>query len=209
MKRRDLTQEKICIAAIKIIEAEGLENLTMRHLAKALNIEAASLYNHITNKNALFDAIQEYLYAQIPPVTVTNTWREHLLELAITVRQGLLQIPNVVVLFATRPTVTKSSLQQANLTVEVLINSGFEPADVMVIYRNLHVFVLGHVLAEVGRTPGETEVHPEPSLAIESLNEYPALKKALVYKDSHDFMQGFKFGLNNFLDGLEVLRGAK
>jgi TetR/AcrR family tetracycline transcriptional repressor len=209
MKRRDLTQEKICMAAIKIIEAEGLENLTMRNLAKTLNIEAASLYNHVTNKNALFNVIQEYLYAQIPPITVTKTWREHLFELATTVRQGLLQIPNVVVLFATRPTVTKSSLQQANITLELLIDSGFKPADIMIIYRNLHVFVLGHVLAEVGRTPGETEIHSEPSLESEMLNQYPALKKALAYKDSHDFTQGFKFGLNNFLDGLEVLRGVK
>lgn len=66
-------------------------------------------------------------------------------------------------------------------------NSELKLVDVVAVCRNLYVFVLGHVLAEVGRTPGETEQHPEPSLAIKNLNQYPVLKKALAYKDSYNF----------------------
>src|SRR5437773_7287848 len=103
MQKRNLTKQKICEAAIQLIEAEGLEGLSMRKLASNLNVEAASLYNHIVNKSALFDFIQEHLYSQIPTNFSDKDWKTHLLDLAISTRKALLQVPKVILLFATRP----------------------------------------------------------------------------------------------------------
>jgi TetR/AcrR family tetracycline transcriptional repressor len=204
MKKRTLTPEKICLVALQLIEAEGLEKLSMRKLATQLNVEAASLYNHIPNKEGLFDLLQEHLYAAIPHTIADDDWKEHLLQLANNTRQSLLKTPNVALLFATRPTLNKASLQQVEVTLNVLMEANFKPSEILTIYRNLHVFILGHVLAEVGRVPGAEKDAYEPSLAQIALTDYPLLKKVSAYKTNLDFEKGFRLGLTNLLDGLEL-----
>ena len=209
MQKRNLTKQLICESAIQLIEAEGLEGLSMRKLASQLNVEAASLYNHIINKSDLFDHIQEYLYSQIPENLSGKNWKDHLLELAKNTRTGLLQVPQVAMLFATRPTITESSLKQVETTLNILIKAGFKPSEVLSIYRNLHVFVLGHVLAEVGQVPGEKDHSNEPSLKHINIDKYPALKQVASYKSNIDFEKGFKLGLQCMIDGLEKLLTRK
>lgn len=205
MQKRSLTKQKICEAAIDVIETDGLEGLSMRKLASKLNVEAASLYNHIANKSQLYDFIQEHLYSQIPTNFSEKNWKSHLFDLAISTRKGLLQVPKIALLFATRPTITASSLKQAEITLNTLIKAGFKPSDGLSIFRNLHVFVLGHVLAEVGQIPGEKDDSNEPSLQNINIDEYPTLKKTYSYKSSIDFEKGFRLGLECMLNGLEIL----
>lgn len=205
MSKRNLTKQKICEAAIFLIEINGLEGLSMRKLASKLNVEAASLYNHITNKSGLFDLIQEHLYSQIPTNFSDNNWKDHLLDLATSTRRGLLQVPKVVLLFATRPTITKSSLEQAEVSLNILIKAGFKQSEALSIFRNLHVFILGHVLAEVGQVPGEVDSSDEPSINDINIDEYPTLKKTSSYKSNTDFEKGFKLGLQCIINGLEIL----
>ena len=204
MKKRNLTKSAIIEAAIKLIENEGLENLSMRKLAATLNIEAASLYNHIQNKAELFDSIQEDLYSRMSNIAGQKSWQAHLISLATHTRQGLLQVPQLAMLFATRPTITLSALQQAEITLAFLIKAGFKPSQVLAIFRNLHVFVLGHVLAEVGQVPGEKNA-PEPKLANINIDHYPNLKRASTYKSNMELDKGFKLGLENMITGLEKL----
>lgn len=209
MRKRSLNREKICAASIALIESEGIEGLSMRKIAAKLNVEAASLYNHIANKSELFDLIQEHLYSQMTPLNTSKNWQDHLVELANCTRNGLLQLPSIAPLFAVRPTITDSSLAQAESTFSILINAGFKIADVAAIYRNLHVYILGHVLAEVGHIPGAKDSHDEPTLNKIDMNHYPTLKKAYRYKSNIDFDKGFKAGLENIISGLEILRRKK
>jgi TetR/AcrR family transcriptional regulator, tetracycline repressor protein len=153
----------------------------------------------------LFDFIQEHLYSQIPSGFSNKNWKTHLSELAISTRKGLLRTPNIVLLFATRPTITASSLKQVEITLNTLIKVGFKQSDVLSIFRNLHVFVLGHVLAEVGRVPGETGRSDETSLDAINIDNYPTLKKAFSSKSSINFERGFKLGLECMLNGFEIL----
>ena len=83
MQKRNLTKQAICTAAFQLIDSDGLEGLSMRKLASKLNIEAASLYNHIVNKSELFDNIQEHLYSQIPVNLSDKNWKNHLKQMII------------------------------------------------------------------------------------------------------------------------------
>ena len=53
MARKGLTRELIIETAISIVEEEGYNNLSMRNLAKRLDVKAASLYNHIKSTEDL------------------------------------------------------------------------------------------------------------------------------------------------------------
>ncbi|MGP1667261.1 MAG: TetR family transcriptional regulator, partial [Rhodanobacter sp.] len=48
-----------------LLDQAGLDNLTMRRLADALQVKAASLYWHFANKQALMDAMADALMAQV------------------------------------------------------------------------------------------------------------------------------------------------
>ncbi|ATW04279.1 TetR family transcriptional regulator [Sphingorhabdus sp. YGSMI21] len=48
-----LSQDMICVAALEIIGESGLDRLTMRSLARKLEIQAASLYAHYRDKSEL------------------------------------------------------------------------------------------------------------------------------------------------------------
>lgn len=57
MARRGLTRDLIVQEAIRLVEDEGYENLSMRNLAKRLEVKAASLYNHIKTVEELHTEI--------------------------------------------------------------------------------------------------------------------------------------------------------
>lgn len=51
--------------ALELVDRDGLHELSMRKLASALDVEAMSLYRHVTNKNDLLAGLAELLCAEI------------------------------------------------------------------------------------------------------------------------------------------------
>ena len=49
MPRAQLTKEKVIDAALNLANTQGLEQLSLKDLAKELNIKPPSLYNHVKN----------------------------------------------------------------------------------------------------------------------------------------------------------------
>ncbi|MFD7906359.1 TetR/AcrR family transcriptional regulator [Kitasatospora sp. NPDC059722] len=75
-----LTYEGIVAAAVRILEAEGLQRVTMRRLAQELDTGPASLYVYVANTAELHAAIlEEFLGAvDLAPVRAAGDWRERL-----------------------------------------------------------------------------------------------------------------------------------
>ncbi len=62
--RQPLTRARIVDAALAIADAEGIEAVGMRGVARSLSVDPMSLYNHVENKPALLDGIVNALVAQ-------------------------------------------------------------------------------------------------------------------------------------------------
>lgn len=62
-----LTRQELIERALAIVDAEGLEALTMRRLAAEVGVEAASLYHHVPNKDALIDGMLVLVRSQVGP----------------------------------------------------------------------------------------------------------------------------------------------
>jgi AcrR family transcriptional regulator len=203
IKQRSLSQEKICTAALAVISSDGLEGLSMRRLATQLNVEAASLYNHVKNKSELLDLIQENLFKKLPKPKEKNDWKKYLWELANSMRNGLLKFPNVVPLFSTRPSVGISALEQTEKAFSILRAAGFRYADVIFAYQSLCIFVLGHLQAEVGHVPGAKE-GSEPSFVGKiDPDKFPHLMKAYSQSGGKNYDGWFNFGITAIITGLE------
>ena len=68
-RRKPLSRKRIVKAALRMIDKDGLDGLSMRRLGQALGVEAMALYHHFANKGALLDAVLEELIAEakLPP----------------------------------------------------------------------------------------------------------------------------------------------
>jgi AcrR family transcriptional regulator len=76
-----LTREGIVATAVEVMQAEGLDRVTMRRLAQELDTGAASLYVYLRNTAELHAAMLEQLLGQVDltPVTEAGDWRDRLI----------------------------------------------------------------------------------------------------------------------------------
>ncbi|GEO70780.1 TetR/AcrR family transcriptional regulator [Levilactobacillus acidifarinae] len=57
VKRRTLTREKVLVQANQLITEHGIDHLTIRELATALDVRPQSIYNYVSSLNDLVDQV--------------------------------------------------------------------------------------------------------------------------------------------------------
>ncbi len=77
-RERALTRDAIAAAALEIIDAEGLDAVTMRRVAQTLGTGAASLYAHVAGKEELIELVVERVIGSvaIPEQPDPEHWQE-------------------------------------------------------------------------------------------------------------------------------------
>src|SRR5437868_7356615 len=71
-----LTRDRVCRAALELVDAEGLDALSMRRLGARLGVEAMSLYRHVRDKGDVLDAVQTAVLSDIEMRDLDPTdWR--------------------------------------------------------------------------------------------------------------------------------------
>src|SRR5437899_1962341 len=90
-----LTQEQIVSEAIKLLDADGLEALTMRKLGAALGAVATAVYWHVANKDELLELVVDEVYGEIdvPEVADRSEWRAVAEQAARSVRAMIVRHP--------------------------------------------------------------------------------------------------------------------
>lgn len=101
--RGRLTKGAISEVALAIVDEEGLPALTMRRLAAALGVEAASLYHHVPNKDALLDGVLVRMRAEIRlPDPIPTDWKDLMEAIFAEYGRVLSAHPNLVSLAGRR-----------------------------------------------------------------------------------------------------------
>jgi AcrR family transcriptional regulator len=85
--RAPLTREVIVEAALRVLDAEGMDRLSMRRVGDELGAGAASIYWHVRNKDELLQLVFERVVgeAELPPPDPSR-WQEQLAMLAVQMR---------------------------------------------------------------------------------------------------------------------------
>ena len=148
-KAASLDRATILDAALGLVDAEGLDGLNMRALAKRLDVGTMSLYHYLPNKDALLDGIVEALLLGIEiPTADMGTWDERALLMARSLRAVALQHPNAVPLMVTRPFSTASALHPCEAAFDVLAEAGLTTEQALIAFRTIVAYVLGFVMME-------------------------------------------------------------
>jgi AcrR family transcriptional regulator len=101
-----LSQETIVDAAMALLEADGLDGVSMRRVAQALDTGPASLYVYVKNRDELVALIMDRLAGEIalPVVEPGADWRSQLIDLLLAAIKELGRHPGMAAaMFATVP----------------------------------------------------------------------------------------------------------
>jgi AcrR family transcriptional regulator len=81
--KEPLTRDAIVEAAIRVLDAEGLDAVTVRRLGQELGTGSATLYWHIANKGELFELVYDRIMGEIElPEPDPARWQDQLREFA-------------------------------------------------------------------------------------------------------------------------------
>jgi AcrR family transcriptional regulator len=75
---RALTVDAIAAAALRVVDDEGLDAMTMRRVAQELGTGAASLYAYVDNKDRLLELVVDRALSELEPPADAGPWQEQL-----------------------------------------------------------------------------------------------------------------------------------
>ncbi|MGH2452403.1 MAG: TetR/AcrR family transcriptional regulator [bacterium] len=136
-------------AALKFIDREGLDALSMRRLGTELGIEAMSLYHHVPSKDTLLDGVGERLWADIPKPSGDSHWSAQLRNFARSLRGLFHTHPHAALLLYRRNLLSRSALAVTHVYLGVLRGAGFDDGLAAEILRAVMSYSLGYGLAEL------------------------------------------------------------
>src|SRR6476660_9028200 len=178
-----LSRDLVLAKALELVDAEGLDALTMRRLGQELGRDPMSLYRYAQNRAALLDGVTELVLNQLRIHPEDPDWKAQLRGIAHGLRTLALQHPNVVPLLVTRPLSTPlglrplGTLRPLEQILALLIDAGFAPADALHVYRAYYGFLYGHILNELQ----EFIVDPEENEALLRLGLHRLPAKAFPH----------------------------
>lgn len=209
--RERLTRERIVETALTLMDAEGMEAVTMRRLGRELGVEAMSLYNHVQDKDAILTGVLEVVMSEFElPQDDGEELIERIRTMARTFRRLLLAHPHAVPLFTEmdrrEPMTSPSALRPIEVALDTLRTAGLSPEETVHAYRAIVGFVLGSVLLEIGgffEAP-EDEAHLQAMAATLSVEQLPRLVEMLPALHECDADSEFEHGLDMLLGGLST-----
>ncbi|MEV6116241.1 TetR/AcrR family transcriptional regulator [Streptomyces sp. NPDC052109] len=151
-KKRDtpLTEAGIYAAALRLIDTGGVETLTMRKLAAALDANPMSLYHHVPNKEALLRGVAAMVGAQFRTVTQEDRpWQERIRQLAEDFRALAHRHPKLMTYSFGQPDFVQPEDPFWLALADVLTSAGVPQQDVSRVAAVICAAVFGVLIAEI------------------------------------------------------------
>lgn len=211
VRDRKLTREKVLATALDLIDADGIEALSMRRLAHALGRDPMILYRHAASKAALLDSVAGIVVAQLHVNPADPDWEAQLRAVARDYRALALAHPHIVPLLVTRPLSTPLGLRPLGTLrplediLALLTGAGFSGPDALHVYRALFGFLHGHILNELQELvedPEETDDLLRLGLHRLPVREFPLLRSLAPALARYDGAAELERGLDILLTGL-------
>ena len=207
MPARKLTPQAVVTTALALADRHGLEALTMRGLARELGVEAMSLYHHVANKDALLDALAEWIFARIELPGEHEPWRAGMVKRAASARDVLASHPWALGLIESRATPGPALLRHHDAVLGCLLANGFPAALAAHAFSVIDAYVYGFVLTEENLPfdPAANKGTEAYAAGVASLlQDYPHLAAVIpALANGYSFAAEFDYGLDLILDALE------
>jgi AcrR family transcriptional regulator len=125
-----LSEDAVLVAALAILKSEGLEAVTMRRVATALDTGASSLYVYVSGREGLLQGMQDRIIATVElEVPDPSHWRAQLHALLARMRRALVAHPGIAETAMAEPPSTEAALRLLENLLGILLAGGLDPQD--------------------------------------------------------------------------------
>jgi AcrR family transcriptional regulator len=191
------------------MDAEGLEAVTMRRIAREVGVEAMSLYHHVVDKEDLLDGVCERVMTEFEFPEPVEDWRENARRGARAWRQLLRKHPAVMRLFAEErgPVRSVESMRPMEFALGILRSSGISERDTAQAFHAFGGYIQGFVMMEFGSIAagaGPEHLSAHAAFADALPDDFATLRAVAPHFADCDADEQFEFGLDLLIRGLEA-----
>ncbi|MGZ8582711.1 MAG: TetR/AcrR family transcriptional regulator [Actinomycetota bacterium] len=217
--RERLTRDRIVAAALRIMDEEGLDAVSMRRVAREVGVEAMSLYHYVHDKEDLLDGMCAMVMCDFRYPDEDRPWIEVARDGAREWRRVLRDHPNVMALWADRqrPMTDLDALMPMEFALRVITRAGIDEREGVLIFNVLGGYIMGVVMMEVGamfsagtsrggKAVDLNAVHsklPDEAARFLPAETLPCIVAALPHLAECDPDEQFEFGLDLLLAGIQ------
>ncbi|HTX70431.1 MAG TPA: TetR/AcrR family transcriptional regulator C-terminal domain-containing protein [Thermoleophilia bacterium] len=204
-----LDRERILAAAMRIIDAEGLDALSMRKLGAELGVNPMAAYYHVPNKAALYDLVLEAVMAGVDVGTIdpAAALDEQLKQAGRAYRAAILRHPRAIPVLATRSLRTAAVLRPVEPMLGIFYAAGLSPDEAMAAVDVLAQFILGGAVGYYHHTFDEEAADDQREFEDLDPAEFPNTTRMITEARYLGPDGEFEFGLTVVISGLLACHG--
>ncbi len=210
-KRAPLDRARVADTALRLLNEVGLDGLTLRAIAKELDVKAPALYWHFKDKQALLDEMATEMYRRMVAGTSLDPadgWRERLVKSQRGLRTALLGYRDGAKVFSGSRFTGTEHAREMEANLRVLTGAGFSLAQAVDAGRTVHAYTIGFVTEEQGvrPLPGERREGYDVEERARRMADFPLAAEAgkLLFDD---YDRQFEEGLAIVVAGIGVRYG--
>jgi AcrR family transcriptional regulator len=209
--RRGLTSERVVDAALRAADEGGIEAVSLRRLAGALEVTPMAIYRHVRNKSHLLDLMVERLLDQVDLAPAeTATWQDRLRRV-LTSFQAVVATHPATALLLSRPFVSPSAMRVSEALLATLHSAGFDAGESVRLLQVITGMVLGPAINRATWAAASRSIPPYADRQEASMEGLSAGELAYLSSVADQFMDwsagadADRLTIELLVGGLEVL----
>ncbi|MEU3980404.1 TetR/AcrR family transcriptional regulator [Streptomyces sp. NPDC026672] len=210
-RRAPLDRRRVADTALRVLNEVGLDGLTLRAIAKELDVKAPALYWHFKDKQALLDEMATEMYRRMAAGTAdvpSATWQDRLLLTNRGLRAALLGHRDGAKVFSGSRFTGTPHAAEMERTLRQFTEAGFTLARAVRANTTAYLYTLGFVTEEQGvePLPGERREGYDIEDRARAMAAFP-LTAAAGAEIFTDYDRHFEEGLALVIAGIEARYG--
>jgi AcrR family transcriptional regulator len=200
-----LSREAVVDAALGILTSEGLDAVTMRRVAAALDTGPGSLYVYVSGREGLLEAMFDRVIATVELETPDpSRWRAQLHTLLGRLRDALVAHPGIAAATMVDPPRTDVSMRLLENLLGILLAGGLDAQDAAWVADMLAAQVTYSAIeAGLRRTdPGALADEISANFSRLPADEFPLITAHAAELVAGDVDQRFRFAVDVVIDGV-------
>jgi AcrR family transcriptional regulator len=204
-RRAPLDRRRIAEEALRIVDADGLKQLSMRRLGAELGVEGMAIYHHFHDKAELLDGVLELLLEELEvPPEGSGTALERLRRLFEGTRAVAIRHPHAFLLLPTRRFNTARSFEYYERLLGLFRDAGFDVRESARFWRLLAGYVTGAGLAEIGSRAQQPDATPVRLENFSDPERFPLVTAIVPELRVGNLDTIFAFGMDVIFDAMSA-----
>ena len=155
-RRTPLDRKRVADTALKLLNEVGLDGLSLRAIAKELDVKAPALYWHFKDKQALLDEMATEMYRRMVAGTALDpddTWQERMTKANRGLREALLGYRDGAKVYSGARFTGTDHAREMEQNLRLFTAAGFTLAEAVRANQTVYAFTIGFVTEEQGVRP--------------------------------------------------------